>query len=200
MGHISTMDVYDYTESKDYILYECNEYATRDGTHRDPIDKIRFIDRKTYPNLEEAEQAISDQDDGWYDCLAVPFYEYPNFEVQYTKEYLAIYNRYQELRKKQQYLQKRLHYTPETVTSKTIGCKKCGMRIPVAQLRRNYCPNCSADLRPQSVLDKIDKLGKQISELEAKGSKIADKCKKDTARRMGIKQNKKWLVKYEFPC
>ena len=76
MGH--TVTYYEYPETVDrkkieadlstYVEKEC----WQEGGH---MSKIRWINDAPCANEDEAREKIGQLDKGWYDCLAVKFYD-----------------------------------------------------------------------------------------------------------------------------
>lgn len=76
-------------------------------------------------------------------------------------------------------------------TSATVGCKKCGTRIPgeTALQRRLYCPNCGNWLVPDSYKQRYEKLAESLKQAE-------EQLRKDT---MDNGKPRYW-AKYEVHC
>ncbi len=161
---------------------------------------IRWIE-KILDSFEAAEEYIKVHDKGDYDNLAVMYYEYPKFEA--TKTYEILKERAERLTRRYIELRDKIHYVD--VKSKFITCRFCESKISTAVLsgkiksfaywgKRNDCPVCGRDLRPESALDIIEKARlnaeKAGNDLKAEQKKIEKKM---------IKQAKvKWLLKIEY--
>ncbi len=202
MGHIVGLEIFSYEKSKEDIFNCCNNIVLDSGMDDDGLDNIKFLEDQVYEDYEAAEKVIGDkkEQNGRYDCVAVLFYAYPTLEIKYTKEHLKLEERYLKVCEKHQELEERIHYTTETVKSKTISCKHCGTRFSVENLNSNNCTHCYEDLRPQTVIDKIQKLQNQRQELFKKKEASHKKCEKDTAKRLKVKPEKYWLVQYDIHC
>ncbi len=159
---------------------------------------IRFITSKVYENKNKAAEAIKTLDNGHYDNIAVPYLEYRDAKVIYTQEHKRTVERYQEAYKNYKELACKQHYTPQTVTSKTVSCKYCGTRYVVEHLRGNCCCNCGQDLRPKSTIERLEKMQANVNALHQRCEELADKCRRDTIRRQKESATKKWFVKYEY--
>ena len=75
--------------------------------------------------------------------------------------------------------------------SEYIGCKNCGSKIARKYLRRNFCPVCDADLRPETTLNRI-------AALRTKAEKSSDALKAELTKQALKAKNVRWLVKIEF--
>ncbi len=199
MGHQICERSFPYTTSKSVISAECNSEAEKYSDCGSALySPIRFITSKVYESQTKAEEAIEALDNGWYDSIAVPYLAYEGVKVVYTQEHKRTVERYQEADKKYRALAIKQHYTPQTVTSKTVSCKHCGTRYMVEHLRGNRCCNCGQDLRPKSTLDRLEKMRANVDALHQRCNELADKCRRDTIRRKKLSATKMWLVKYEY--
>lgn len=93
-------------------------------------------------------------------------------------------------KKKQEFLENILEKFKER-TSKSIGCKKCGTRIPsdVALKHNLHCPNCRNWLVTDSVKEKYAKYDAQLELAK-------EQLKKDTAENGKVR----FWCKYEVHC
>ena len=144
---------------------------------------------------EAAREYIEKNDKGWYDQLAVRFFQYSNIVV--SKTYKVLEERAKRLQARYEELRTKVHY--EDTKSAFITCRNCqsklaGCYIGSEKRIKNICPVCSADLRPKSTLAIIETARKN-----------AEKAKKDLIaeeRKLQEKQKKqsivKWLVKIEY--
>lgn len=156
---------------------------------------IRWLKHTPFDTEEAAREYIEKNDKGWYDQLAVRFFQYPNIVV--SKTYKVLEERAKRLQARYEELRTKVHY--EDTKSAFITCRNCqsklaGCYIGSEKRIKNICPVCSADLRPKSTLAIIDTARKN-----------AEKAKKDLIaeeRKLQEKQKKqsivKWLVKIEY--
>lgn len=72
-----------------------------------------------------------------------------------------------------------------------IGCKNCGSKIARKYLRRNFCPVCNADLRPETTLNRI-------AALKEKADKSSDTLKAELTKQAMKAKNVRWKIKIEF--
>ncbi len=148
---------------------------------------IRWIENGLSEDYDEAMERIEKLDNGWYDCLAVKYKEYktPN-----SKQYNELKERLNKANNDLYVKQTRQHYSEKTTKSAYIGCKECGSKISVKHLRRNYCPVCGKDLRPDTTLKEIQRIKTKIAELE--------KQLKEKERSNNKNYEVRWLVKVEY--
>lgn len=64
-------------------------------------------------------------------------------------------------------------------------------RLHENNLRRNFCPVCDADLRPETTLNRI-------AALRTKAEKSSDALKAELTKQALKAKNVRWLVKIEF--
>lgn len=96
--------------------------------------QIRWIDSEPCANEDEARIKIEHLDKGWYDCIAVKYYDAYNIpETEKIKVLRAAntqaYCKYNELASA-------FHFT--NAKAEYIGCKNCGSKIARKYLRRNF--------------------------------------------------------------
>lgn len=150
------------------------------------LDKpIRWLESEPICEDEDtAREVIRKRDNGWYDQLAVRYYDPEPIQ----SKPLTI------LREKiktacDEYYARNGKIWAETVTAEFVGCKKCGSRLCRMFLKTNRCPVCGNDLRPET-------MQKSIATAKAKWEKA------QAAEREYIKRNSKkkvmWLVKIEY--
>ena len=190
--HNKRYEIYNENVNKKKIQTYWDEYAAREdwqegcsGLSQD----IRWIDY-VCEDYDAAYKYIENHDRGWYDQLAIKFKEYP--ELKYSKKYETLLNRLKEIQKRLDDLENKIHYA--RVTSKFVGCKKCGSKIASAYIKSNYCPICRLDLRPTTILEKIKGYKEKISQLKKELEEEKHKMKKKIEKQATIK----WLVKIEY--
>ena len=151
---------------------------------------IRWLNDVVLENKESAEKWIEDNENPWYDQLAVKYHEYP--ELKLSAKYKTLQDRLSSLQKSYKELSSKFHFS--NAKSEFIGCKSCGSRIRRKHLKGNYCPVCGKDLRPISILERIKKAKEKYERLQA--------ALEEEKRQMEKKQIKNsklmYLVKVEF--
>jgi len=169
-GNIWNIDVYDGTLNGDRAWHEDMVYACR----------------------QDAEDAITRMDKGFYDDHAVLFYDVDSLKP--TAAMNAIKRRQDETEKKREALIADSHaWTGRK--SKYVTCEGCGSRLNVERLRSMRtctCPLCRNDLRSETVLNRIKAYDEKIKELRGKYANEMKKLKSKAAV--------KWLVKMEVHC
>lgn len=168
MSHQVTTQCYDATKySKDFIEADILEVVRAQmweeggGGLPYPIHWYTEICK----DYDDAERFIRDHDHE-YAQIAVRFHnteEAPRTKrIQYLEKKQSVLNQvYQELDGKP-------YYRPDTVKAKFITCKACGSKLSVAHLKRNTCPLCGHDLRPESVQKRIVQLKEAYAALNEK--------------------------------
>lgn len=196
MGHEIRHSVINDTE-KDKKRCEAywNEVAAHEGHQEGSsgLDKpIRWINH-ICENYDEAMEYIESHDKGWYDQLAVKFYDYPKIEG--SKTYDNLKDRLSKANIKYEELRNKIHY--EGVKSKFITCKNCESKLNSGYFGKgvgNICPICRSDLRPTTTLETLENYKKNVEklrkEVKAEELKLQSKMKKKTTE--------KWLVKVEY--
>jgi hypothetical protein len=175
------------------VLRYAQDIADRNGDHKGQIHTIRWIERTICDNEDAAYTFINENDKGWYDNLAVRFYDYSSVNMKKTKKVETLEERVKTLRSRLHTLET----TPyaETLTStEFVGCKHCGSKIATKFLKGNHCPVCGADMRPKTTLDRIASTKARIATTE-------DEIREEK-KSLQMKQRKnakvEWLVKIEF--
>ena len=187
--HNIVMNSYPLNVDREQVQKHWDEYAAREdwqegctGLYR----PIRWIEDEISESYEEAEERISQIDHGDYDQLAVKFKEYKKGN---SKKIEILAARLEEVRQGLRKRESVIHYSSDNVASEYVGCKHCGSRIATKYIKSNRCPVCGADLRPATVLNRIDIAKQRIAQLE---NQI-----KAEERKNG-KYEVKWLVKIEY--
>lgn len=146
--------------------------------------KIRWNDNVSpLENEERASRWIDEHDRGWYDQLAVRFYD-----IKGNDKLDEIRNRRSEIMDKLSERENIL--VKDARTSAFIGCVKCGSKLSRVHLTSNKCPVCHEDLRSTTELNAIDALKKKAKTLQ-------ERIKAEEAR-LRKKAKIKWLVKIEY--
>lgn len=150
---------------------------------------IRWLDH-VCANYEDALEYIRSHDKGWYDQLAVKYYDYPKLEP--TKTMLTLQER---LRAEQE---KRVAYAAahavSTFKAEYIGCPECGSKLKRTLLKGNSCPLCHAEMRSKTTMDTLQRYDSNCQELTKK-IKVEERKLQEKMR----KQAKiMWLVKTEY--
>lgn len=194
MGHSIQFYTFDVNENKNKITGIANEDAIYESDSRSGLSsEIRFIENNIYEDKEKAHEAIEKLDKGWYDQLAVKFYEYA--KVKDTKKILNLED---NIAKKNQELNEyRNKNAIKNRKSKLVSCPKCESKINknyVSDLSHNWnnCPLCSENLSSETVkksiankILKIDEMSNNLVSLKKENNKKG-------------KKTVKWLVKTEY--
>lgn len=192
MGH--NIDHWDRPEVVNKRAFEAdiNDYVrqhTRGEGGHGLNGPIRWIDH-VCDNREDAMEYIRSHDRGWYDQLAVKYYEYPKLEP--TKTMLTLQDR---LRTEQE---KRVTYAQAHAVSafkaEYIGCPECGSKLKRALLKGNSCPLCHTEMRSKTTMEALQRYDANIKDLQQKI--------KAEERKMQEKMRKQakvmWLIKTEY--
>jgi len=187
MSHNIEHFEYPQNVSKQDVEKELNSYIAHEDWQEGCsglYHPIRWLDDKVYDTYNDACEAINRLDKGWYDNIAVQYYER---ETKADDKYKELEKKSDELYKEFDRRDKLLY--SDFVISNSIGCKKCGSRLASKWLRSNFCPVCKNDLRPEHML-------KSVEAAKAK----ANRARKAAADYL-VKVAKKrimWLVKIEY--
>lgn len=156
MGHCTCIRVYPATTDAKTISADMNDIARCNSDTRSGLDKpIRFLNIVCNDDAE-AEKRIRENDKGWYDQLAVKYYEYKSNE---TKKYLAAKAKLDELNKEFRELDR----TKLEIKTDFVTCKHCKSKINSKYFYNHNCPLCKKDARPQTLLNKLKKLQEKIA-------------------------------------
>ena len=192
MGH--NIDHWQKPENFDKKVFEAgiNDYVRQhtlgEGGHG--LDSpIRWIDH-ICDNYEDALEYIRSHDRGWYDQLAVKYYDYPKLEP--TKTMITLQERLKAER------EKRVAYAAahavSTFKAEYIGCPECGSKLKRTLLRGNSCPLCHAEMRSKTTMETLQRYDANCDEL-AKKIKAEERKMQEKMR----KQAKVvWLIKTEY--
>ena len=203
MGHCCQVLTFEPTATKAQIIAECNEWGNANsnyhecGGHGGLGGQIRFTD-KIFDTEDDATEYL-DHTFGDYRLTAVRFKRsLMTKTAKPTQKLLAARKKVQELESRYSMLSRKPHYAG--VSSKTVGCKKCGSALATAYCGRSYvnnCPVCGADLRPPSTLEIIERtkvnLAQARKELQALEKSFAQK-------QSGGKYALCWAVACEVHC
>lgn len=151
---------------------------------------IRWIDH-VCDNREDAMEYIRSHDRGWYDQLAVKYYDYPKLEP--SKTMLGLQERLKaEYEKRAAYA---AAHAVSTFKAEYIGCPECGSKLKRTLLKgSNRCPLCGTELRSKTTMETLQRYDANIKDLQARI--------KDEERKMQEKMRKQakvmWLIKTEY--
>lgn len=194
MSHVVHYDVQEENVNRKKIKRYWDDYASREDWQEGCSglsSDIRWIEGKICENEEAARNYISENDKGWYDQLAVRFYDYPNLEK--SKKYLNLKERLSKS-ERELYILENTKYTETLSKTEFVGCKCCGSKISVKHFKGSFCPICRADMRPKSTLDRIERMREKTKslkkELKVEEKKLQEKQKKNAKI--------KWLIKIEY--
>lgn len=192
MGH--NIHYREYTENVDKKAVQAwwDDYASKEAWKEGSSGlngNIRWIDR-ICENRDKAEEFIRRNDSGWYDQLAVKFYDYPR--VVPTK---TLSNLRERLEKEEDKLVAyRDAHSIATFKADYVGCPECGSKLKKVLLKSNCCPLCGTDMRSKTTLDTLARYEKNIRELK---KQIVEEEHKMQAK-VRNKAVVKWLVKVEY--
>lgn len=184
------IEYYSYDENikRDWVQQKLDAYVKREtyqeGGHG--LDKpIRWLDSEPVCEDEDAaRELIGKRDKGWYDQLAVRYYQPEPMQSKALNEMRQkIKEAYDE------YARRDGEIWAEGMKAEFVGCKGCGSKLSRIHIKRNRCPVCGADLRPASWL-------KSVEAAKAKWQKAQAAEKKYIAAHS--KKKIMWLVKIEY--
>lgn len=191
MGHSVNYSVYPIKINKNKVQEEWNNRATYDGDGYGLPSPIVWNENKHFKNYDAARKWIEDND-RVYGQIAVTF-DSP-VELKESTKLKELREKHKEANRLYNEANNKLCYTPETVKSKLLTCKKCGSKLAVGYLTSNRCPVCKEDLRSPSML-------KQIGSKKVKMTALAEQIRKEEAiLEAKAKKETKWLVKTEYHC
>lgn len=186
MSHNIKHATYPENVNKNKVQKEWDHYVKmedwQEGSGGLP-NKIRWIEDTIYASRSDAYAAIAKMDKGWYDQLAVKFYE---SDIDPSDHHWIDLNERMAAATKELENRKNILY-PATLQSNLITCKNCNSKLARTYLNSNFCPVCNTDLRPESMKTSIkaakSKYDHRVSEIE----KYKSRHKKVN-----------WLVKIEY--
>ena len=198
--HEMHTEVFSMKTSKEKITSAMDSYARRHGEYHQGIGRIDWKDgMKPFSNEDEAYDYISHNLFGDYEQVAVPFLKTENIEDQVKghPRLEASYRKVQEMAEKatkawSEYedLNNAFHF--KDAKSELVGCKNCGSKIARKYLKSNKCPVCGHDLRPRSLLDRIEAKKEKSREYRKQESQLRKAFEKK------LKSEEMWLVKIEY--
>lgn len=192
MGHEVQFLKFDKDTTRNEIDARANGLSIRYSDNRGELaNLIRFFDHKIYKDLDEAHDAISEKDNGWYDQLAVKYYSYE--KVNETKTITNLKNRINQ--KEKELCEYKDKNSVTNRKSTYIGCPNCGSKLKrehMDKFRYNTCPLCGSDLSSNTVKKSIINKKENISKMR---KKLAKDIK---ANNQKGKKTVKWLVKIEY--
>lgn len=193
MGH----EIITYTHDVGTSKIEMNRIAHETAIYRSdsrselPSD-IRFID-VVCKDIKEAEAKIESLDDGWYDQLAVKYYEYKKVKetrkIEQLRERISREETSLKKYKEDNHLSNR--------KSDFVGCTGCGSKVHKKYIDKdnwnyNCCPLCRTNLSSNTLKESLEKKSDNIEQLTERLAKEID------ANNKKGKPTLKWLVKTEF--
>lgn len=186
---------FDYPENcnRKNVQHECDTLAKMEDWQEgcSGVNPIRWLDNvSVQDDYDEAKKYIETHDKGWYDCLAVKYYDTSKLKPSANAKKLAesvasAQNAYNTLREK-------VISDFFGTKSEYIGCKECGSRLSKAYLKRPSCPLCGNSLLSETASNRLEKAKAKIAEYEKRRSEAV---KKDAAK---AKKDVRWLVKIEY--
>lgn len=179
----------DTEKAKKECEADWNEYAKKEGSRLN--NHIRW-ENPICKDYDEAMEYIEQHDNGWYDQLAVRFYEYPEIK---NKAYDNLKERLKKANEKYIALKNKIHYMG--VKSKFVSCRTCESKLNSEYFGtslKNICPICHKDIRPLTTLETLENYKKNVEKLEKEIKAEEDKLN----LKMKNKATVKWLVKIEY--
>ena len=201
MSHV--VKYFDYPESvnRNSVQAECDHLAAMDdweegcsGLNAD----IRWLEREPICNsYEEAEERIGQLDKGWYDQLAVRYYEAKDGVKKQSKAYENAVQMLTNANQAQQDLKVKIREAFFNRKSEFVGCKQCGSKLSIKYLSKTNCPLCGRNLLSETDTDRLMKADQR--RLEAQ-KRVTEEEKKDSLRIAKQAKNRqvRWLVKIEY--
>lgn len=167
-----------YRDAEEFAFYNTDRGENPDGGYH---GNFKYYDR-VFDSVEDAEDFF-DRLGAYRDGVCMVKEPSRAAQNKYDKQVEKIYQ-------KKRAMQNAAIEAFKRRTSKTIGCRKCGARIPsdVALQRRLICPNCRNWLVTDSYKARYAKLDELMEKAE-------EQYKKDSA--MG---KPKYFAKYEVHC
>lgn len=145
---------------------------------------IRWIESVICNSYNEAIEKIERLDRGWYDQLAVRYYENESFT---DKKIGELQKSVKELC--DAYTKKNSEIPAQHFTADYVGCKSCGSKITRTFIKSNKCPVCHADMRSESTMNSIEAIKKKLE----KARKALEEYTNKHAKKKVM-----WLVKIEY--
>lgn len=170
------------------IKERCQEIGERgDGLY----SYVELLDR-TFNTLQGAQEYLENHDEE-YRCFGVKYRIQPPIK---SARYEKLKLKTDECRTK--YLKLANECYPQTLSAEYIGCKKCGSKLAKEYLtHRNDCPLCRNDLRPKTILDRIEKAKLAWDKaIETRENCALAEYKKNEKKKLP----EEWLVKLEYHC
>lgn len=184
------IEYYTYSENvnRDYVQKELDHHAAVEDWAEGCTGlgkNIRWMEKGGIcSDYDSAQRFIEANDHGWYDQLAVRYYEADRgFENAKVKE----------LKKKEAdawaaYREKDKPWA-EGLKAEFVSCRNCGSKLKREYIHTNNCPLCRKDLRPESTLNTVKAALLKAKRAEAlRNAYVCDHAKKRV----------KWLVKIEY--
>lgn len=188
MGHVINYNVIPVNANKKAFKAGMDEQAWHDHWEESsqglPGD-IRWIDH-VCENEEKAREYIDSHDKGWYDQLAVKF---KKADYSGNKQLEKLGETRRNMFIKLNALENKPHF--KDAKSSLISCKCCGSKIANKYMqRKNYCPVCQEDMRPDTVKLRIEAYKEKLAEIDKKITALKQK--------LDEKGELFWLIKTEY--
>lgn len=180
--------VYEENVNKSDIERKWQVYARNNGDGL--YGHIRWINM-VFDSENKAREYIEKVDRGDYDQLAVKFREYPS-DVYKSAKLDALNNKLQETSKKYRELSNTVHY--KNVKSQFVSCPNCSSKLNREFITRNNCPMCNVDMRPKSVLDKINSYQSNINAIKRDIADLKEQLETKALKKARVM----WFVKVEY--
>lgn len=170
-------------------------------------NRIKPEPNKIFKSVEDAREYLDYvADNGFYDSRAVKFHDLS--ELKPLKSETTLEDKIKKLTEDKNKYVRSHRAVRADLKSKFVTCKSCGSRINVAAFLeitegrpmgryndnggRDNCPVCGVNMRPQSVLDRIQSYNDRIDALSAKLSE----SRKSRADKAPVK----WIAMWDYHC
>lgn len=192
MGHNILHREYEENVNKKEVQNYWDDYVSKEGWQEGASGlnrPIRWIDH-ICADREEAEQYIASHDRGWYDQLAVKFWEYP--KVEPSKTLLNLKKR--RAAEAEKYSAYAKAHSVSSFKAEFVGCPGCGSKLKRELLKHESCPLCRTELRSKTTVETLERYSKNICELDKQIKAEERKLNEKAVKKSAIK----WLVKIEY--
>lgn len=188
MGHSIHYLTYPEKLDKREVYADCQEVCEREGNTLGLDKSIKFYDR-VFDSYDDAVEYIEHNLCGNYEQVAFKYKE-PTTPPK-TQMYQKLIEQQKELRQRYSDMNRKIHFSSDSVKSNFIACKNCGSKLASKYIRSNNCPLCGNDLRPPTTINNIKRVKDKLDDVNAKIRKIELEHSKKS-------KNIGWIVKIEF--
>ena len=199
MGHaIDYLHIKDGKNAKDEIRWVADDwYAANHDWGENPSsvmpDRITYYDQ-IFDTEEEAHEFIERKDYD-YAQIAVRFKDYS--KVKKPAKLVKAKESLVKAEKDYQFAASKFHFAEHKAAF--IGCPHCASKLNAEHLkqrRRNACPVCGKDMRPQTTLNTLENKKTKIADMRKKVATMEREWKKASLKKGEVR----WIVKVECHC